>query len=126
MSSACRRPRSISALAAIHLAGCRAELGSEGPVVGGDLDAADPGIPVAVALRDAPDRAAAAAWHAPRSAIDATVATLATRAAVRPDAQLARYTLACFDAAGWDRARLPLYFAAATSLHAWTADPDLR
>jgi hypothetical protein len=119
VSAACRRPRSAVAAAAIHLAAARATAATLPVAAGGDPFVADPGIPVAVALQDAPDRAAAAAWHAPRSAIDGTVATLATRASVHPDARLARYTLACFDAAGWDREQLPLYLAAAASLHAW-------
>jgi hypothetical protein len=117
LASRCRRPRTAVAVAATYVVGFRAAMATEALTM--DLDESDPGIPVDAALRDAPDRAAAAAWHAPRSAIDATVAALATRAALHHDAHLAKYTLACFDAAGWDRANLRLYLAAATSLHAW-------
>jgi hypothetical protein len=77
------------------------------------------------ALRDSPDSAAAAAWHAPESA--ATI--LATAAAVNHDAHRVKYTLACLEAAADDPAACSLYLAAAAHLNAWweahpdTADP---
>ena len=48
----------------------------------------------------------------PRSATQ-----LATRAAVHHDAHLAKYTLACLDAAAWDASFAHLYLAAAARLH---------
>ena len=45
--------------------------------------------------------------------------TLATEAALHHDAHLAKYTLACFDAAANDRKTAPLFIAAAAYLGAW-------
>ena len=45
------------------------------------------------------------------------VETLATMAAVHPDAHLAKYTLACFDAAAIDPPAADLYLAACAHLH---------
>ena len=42
---------------------------------------------------------------------------LATRAAMHHDAHLAKYTLACLDAAAWDASFAHLYLAAAARLH---------
>ena len=45
--------------------------------------------------------------------------TLATQAALHPDAHLAKYTLACFDAAERDPEAAPLFLAAAARLGVW-------
>ena len=52
-------------------------------------------------------------------------ARLATTAAVHPDAHLAKYTLACFDAAHADPPATRLYLAAAAFLGAWWAQLPL-
>jgi hypothetical protein len=50
---------------------------------------------------------------------------LAAHAVAHRDAHLAKYTLACFDAADSDPEAAPLYMAAATYLHAWwDKNPD--
>lgn len=70
--------------------------------------------------------AAAAVWHADPVDDSAIVVELASRASVHPDAHLAKYTLACLDAAAFDRDRRRLYLAAAAHLHgvwATTATP---
>ena len=53
--------------------------------------------------------------------VDAVVTALATRAALHPDAHLAKYTLACADAAAADPHQRRLYLAAAAYLSAWWA-----
>ena len=49
---------------------------------------------------------------------------LAARAASHEDAHLAKYTLACFDAAAGNPRRRRLYLAAAAYLGAWWAGRD--
>lgn len=66
-----------------------------------------------------PDDAAAAAWHAPRSERHLIRCALADRAGAHHDAHLAKYALACFDAADADPSAEPLYLAALARLHAW-------
>ena len=71
--------------------------------------------------------AAAAAWHAPGGDRAALISELATRASIRHDAHLVKYTLACIDAAADDPAHARLFLAAAASLGAWWqahGDPD--
>jgi len=71
------------------------------------------------ALDGAPAEAAAGAWHAGNGERAAVVARLASRAAVHEDAHLAKYTLACIDAARDDPGASRLYLAAAAHLSAW-------
>lgn len=73
------------------------------------------------ALDAPPDVAAAAAFHAKPEREGALVTALATRAALHEDAHLAKYTLACFDAAAADAQARSLYVAAAAYLSAWWA-----
>jgi len=116
LASAADAGRAV-AVAATHVVGFRAAL-STAPVEAGF----DP-APVAVTPLDAldadPGTAAAAAYHAPD--VDAVVTALATRAALHPDAHLAKYTLACADAAAADPHQRRLYLAAAAYLSAWWA-----
>jgi hypothetical protein len=79
----------------------------------------DPGVPLAEAFPIGPAAAAGAAWHAPPATRARVRAELATRASVRRDAHLVKYTLACFDAAAADPGAEALYLAAAASLAAW-------
>jgi hypothetical protein len=56
---------------------------------------------------------------------DALRATLAGNAVAHPDAHLAKYTLACFDAADRDPEAASLFLAAAAYLHDWWGEhPD--
>lgn len=61
--------------------------------------------------------AAASVWHADPADDPAIVVELASRAAVHADAHLAKYTVACLDAAAFDTERRRLYLAAAAHLH---------
>lgn len=63
--------------------------------------------------------AAGAAPAAPALGRAERMTALATRAALHPDAHLAKYTLACFDAAARDAEAAPLFLAAAAHLGAW-------
>ena len=96
-----RDPGALVAVAATHVLGFRATLGTVA------LDTHKP-LP---ALADAPAE---------------QITQLATRAALHPDAHLAKYTLACFDAAARDAEAAPLFLAAAASLGAWWRNRDGR
>ncbi len=118
--------RGLVAVAATEVLGFRATMGK----VTLDADAV-PAPPAALAPRVSsrlsdvdPAAAAGAAFHA-QAAAHAEVATvLATRAALHPDAHLAKYTLACFDAAARDPDAAPLFLAAAAFLGAWWDQRD--
>lgn len=104
------------AVAATFVLGFRATQGtvavdpSWSPPVGGEpLEALD----------GTPAEAAAATWHATSEERAAVVARLASRAAAHEDAHLAKYTLACIDAARDDPGASRLYLAAAAHLSAW-------
>ncbi|MGZ4708139.1 MAG: hypothetical protein ACXWBN_05305 [Acidimicrobiales bacterium] len=84
--------------------------GAEGGA--GGLEALD-------ALGGRPDEAAAAAWHAPARLGPTVVARLAGYAAMHPDAHLAKYTVACLDAASADPDAAHVYLAASAFLGAW-------
>lgn len=118
-------PEDAIAIAATFLLGFRSTLGRV------DLDPAwVPALPAATdpfaSLVSSPEEAASAVWHAPASLLPDLVARLATRAAVQPDAHLAKYTLACLDATSADPRAGRLYLAAAAYLGAWwaTRPPD--
>ena len=110
-------PAVASALAATYVVGFRAALGSR------DIDLAYVPEPVSVSVRAAleagPATAAAAVFHASETELSAIVPELAARAGAHEDAHLAKFTLACFDAAGFDPSQRHLYLAAAAYLHAW-------
>jgi hypothetical protein len=65
-----------------------------------------------------------AAYSVTRESQPALVESLASFAATHPDAHVAKYTLACLQAAANDREAAPLFFAAAAHLHAWWRDHD--
>ena len=65
-----------------------------------------------------PTAAASAAYHAPDHEVPTIISELAARAGAHPDAHLAKYTLACFDAAASDPSQRGLYLAAAAYLGA--------
>lgn len=109
------RPGDAVAVAATHVLGFRAVHGRV------TLDpgwAPSPADPVAGGV-ESPAEAAARVWHAPEAQIPALGTQLATRAAIHPDAHLAKYTLACFDAASADPEMARLYLAATAYLSAW-------
>lgn len=113
--------RAAIRVAATHVLGFRATLRPA------DLDPSRPmpPPPPGAALTGAsPEEAASIAFHTPAVKRAALRAALVARAAAHPDAHLAKYTLACFDAAR-DREAEPLYLAAAAYLGAWwDAYPD--
>ena len=71
------------------------------------------------AWEPAPGTAAARAWFADDDQLPAIVDDLVTVAAVHPDADLAKYTLACLDAAAGDTDATRLFLAAALHLQEW-------
>jgi hypothetical protein len=88
-----------------------------------DLDLRARPEPVAMDVFDALDArapvAAAAVFHASDADLARIVPELAARAGQHEDAHLAKYTLACIDAAHRDAEQRSLYLAAAASLGAW-------
>ena len=113
-----RASRTAVAVAATHVVGFRAALGQR--TLHADFKPERTSTTdVAEAIALGPDHAAAAVWFAPERDTSGIVAELATRAALHHDAHLAKYTLACFDAASADRTRRRLYLAAAASLSSW-------
>ncbi len=131
-------PADAVAVAATYVLGFRATQGTialdprwtPDPRPGLDL----PGLDLSTrldALTGTPDEAAAAAWHAPETSMPAIVVALAGYAAAHPDAHLAKYTVACLDAASTDPEAAHVFLAAAAFLGAWwrqrpSDDPLLR
>jgi hypothetical protein len=119
IASACSDPSAALAVAATYVVGFRAALAVE------PLSTAyappDPSTDLTRALAEAPTDAAAAVWHAPASDLPRAVTALATHAATHRDAHLVKYTLACLDAAAWDRTHSRLYLAAAGALAGYWA-----
>ncbi len=111
----CTSPSEALAIAATYVVGFRAALAAE------SLDPSwtpiAPDIDLPRALEEDPASAPGAVWHAPRSTYREVTRELATRAATHHDAHLAKYTLACLDAAAWDTSFAHLYLAAAARLH---------
>jgi hypothetical protein len=119
-------PHTAVAVAATHVVGFRAALGSR--ALDGDWTPAAPATTdLAEAIEAGPEQAAATAWHTPDEGTHGVVAELATRASCHHDAHLVKYTLACLDAAAYDPDQRRLYLAAAASLSAvWAAQPSDR
>jgi hypothetical protein len=69
-----------------------------------------------------PATAASAVYHASDEDLDVVVPVMAARAASHEDAHLAKYTLACLDAAATDPSGRRSYVAAAAYLGAWWAN----
>lgn len=119
-----RDPARALAVAATFVVGFRASEGS-GPVPAVYAPRRPDGIESGgwrEALGAGSKVAAAAVWHAPEAERMAIWSELAARAATHPDAHLAKYTLACLDAAEFDRGAAALYLAAAANLVAvWSA-----
>jgi hypothetical protein len=110
-------PRQRLAIAATYVVAFRAGESA------GDIDLAyepEPvGLDVAEVLEAEPAVAAAAAWHTTEADLVPLTRELAARGGAHEDAHLAKYTLACFDAARRDPSHTRLYVAAAAYLGAW-------
>lgn len=119
VASACRDPSVALAVAATYVVGFRAAMAA-GPLVT-TYDPQAPSVDVTRALVEAPTDAAAAVWHTPDPLLRAAVSVLATNAAIHADAHLVKYTLACLDAADWDRTHARVYLAAAGALAGYWA-----
>jgi hypothetical protein len=117
-----RDERAIVRIAATFALGFRATLGKT------RLEAQPPESPRSKEFFGvAPAAAGGAVYHADPAAIPDIKTALATRAAAHRDTHLAKYTLACFDAASRDPEAARLYLAAAAYLGAWwDAHPDER
>jgi hypothetical protein len=113
-------PRTAVAVAATHVVGFRAALGSRA-LVGDWTPEAPATTDVAEAIDAGPEQAAAAAWSAADADLDGVITELATRASLHHDAHLVKYTLACLDAGNDDPDHRRLYLAAAACLSAWWA-----
>ncbi len=111
---ASKRPRRALAVAATHVLAFRVAM-AKGPLPDTYEPSPSP-LSVARALDDAPDRAAASMWHTESHALGEAVTALVTFAATHEDAHLAKYPLACLDAAADDPEHARLYLAAAASL----------
>jgi hypothetical protein len=70
------------------------------------------------------DSAAGRVWSAPGEAVPGIIEDLATFGVLHPDAHVAKYTLACLDAAESDPEAALLYLAAAAHLHDWWTAAD--
>ena len=112
------------AVAATHVVGFRSALGRNALSAEYEPERSDTND-IAEAIDRGQDDAAAHAWHAPEHQLDDIATELATRAALHHDAHLAKYTLACFDAAEADPEHRRLYLAAAASLSSfWAQLPE--
>ena len=107
--------RTAVAVAATHVVGFRAALGSV-PISPRITPEPTPTRRFRDAIETSRDDAAGWVWHAARERLPEVRTELATRAALHHDAHLVKYTLACFDAAGADRDHERLYLAAAAAL----------
>lgn len=124
LAAATKNPLRAVAVAATHVVGFRAAL-SSAPVV--DRYVPEPvEVDALEALDASPQIAAAAVHHAPPSAVAGIATELASRAALHPDAHVAKYTLACFDAAHADPDHARLFLCAAAFLHGWWAQAEHR
>ena len=114
-----RDPVAATAIGATYVAAFRASESAHA------IDPAGAPERVALAPRDALDAepavAAGAVFHATEEELDALVPELAARGGGHDDAHVAKYTLACFDAAAADPAARPIFLAAAAYLQAWWA-----
>jgi hypothetical protein len=106
--------RALIAVAATHVLANRAISGRVA------INAAAPPKTSRQKLDDAnPTTAASIAFHTPIERRKEIMTELATYASTHHDAHLAKYTLACFEAAANDPDAAPLFMAAAAYLGAW-------
>ena len=115
-------PTHVIAIAATYLVGFRASFARRALRAGDRPERSD--LHWSDALDAGSAAAAGSVFHAERSEHEAIVRTLAGRGASHPDAHLAKYTLACFDAAAFDPEATAIYLAAAAHLHGvWASGP---
>jgi len=114
-------PVHAAAIAATYVVAFRAAEGAH--AIDARFEPARPRGAALAALDAEPSVAAGAVFHASDEDLDAIVPELAARGGSHPDAHMAKYTLACFDAAASDPAARRLYLAAAAYLGAWWAQP---
>jgi hypothetical protein len=112
-------PVRAAAIAATYVVAFRAAEGAH--TIDAGFEPARTGGTAFAALDAQPSVAAGAVFHASDEELDAIVPELAARGGSHDDAHMAKYTLACFDAAASDPAARRLYFAAAAYLGAWWA-----
>jgi hypothetical protein len=113
-ADASKNHHALIAVAATHVLASRAVLGR------GAISANAPPTTSHLDLYDAdPGTASSIAFHANVDQRKEIVTHLANYAATHHDAHLAKYTLACFEAAARDPAAAPLFIAAAAYLGAW-------
>ena len=122
MATSTTVPARALAVAATHVVGFRAGLSNTTVI---DRYEPEPvGIDALEAFDASPQIAAAAVHHAPPDTVAAITTELASRAALHPDAHVAKYTLACFDAADADPDHERMFLSAAAFLHGWWAQAD--
>jgi hypothetical protein len=112
-------PVRAAAIAATYVVAFRAAEGAH--TIDAGFEPPRPGGAAFAALDAEPLVAAGAVFHASDEDLDAIVPELAARGGSHDDAHVAKYTLACFDAAASDPPARRLYFAAAAYLGAWWA-----
>jgi hypothetical protein len=112
-------PVRAAAISATYVVAFRAAEGAHALDAG--FEPPRPGGEALEALDAEPGVAAGAVFHASDEELDAIVPELAARGGSHYDAHVAKYTLACFDAAASDPAARRLYLAAAAYLGAWWA-----
>src|SRR6185503_8434758 len=119
VAQACTDPSAALAVAATYVVGFRAAL-AQHPLEATFAPEA-PSLDLLEALDEDPPTAAAAVWHLDDGAVPDAVTEIVSRATAHPDAHFVKYTLACLDAAAWDRSHTRLYLGAAASLAGfWT------
>jgi hypothetical protein len=120
MATTTTDPLRALAVSATHVVGFRAALSNTTVVDRYQPDPVD--VDPLAAFDAGPQIAAAAVHHAPPAAVPAIATELASRAALHEDAHVAKYTLACFDAAHADPEHARLFLSAAAFLHGcWAA-----
>ncbi len=123
IATACSDPRDAIAVAATYVFGFRAAL-AQRPLVAGYEPERPSTLDSRSALDRTPQEAAAAVWYANGEELQMLASECISRAATHEDAHLVKYTLACLDAAAFDRSRSRLYLAAMAHLNAfWNQHP---
>ncbi len=118
VAPACADPRRAVAVAATFALGFRATQAAVAldPIWAPERPTADQ---IDGFLDAGPDAAAATVWHADSADLPGLMRRVATHAATHPDAHLAKYTVACLDAARDDPGAGRLFASAAAFLAGW-------
>jgi hypothetical protein len=115
-------PHDAVAVAATYVLGFRATLSAT--ALDASWSPAPPTRPGLADLEGSRADAVAAVWHATDADLAAAVPRLAAMAGGHRDAHLAKYVLACFDAAAADPGCRRLFLAAAAHLAGWWREHD--